>query len=309
MKGLRPTSWVAVLLLVGALTGSVLTLHQVDRIRGKQATLEQILYIPSGKTLKKLSLGYSGLLADIYWTRAVQYYGEKHIRDEMHYELLYPLLDITTDLDPQLLISYQFGSVFLSQKPPVGAGQPDKAAALVEKGIRANPDYWRLYFTLGFIYYFDKKDYKAAEQAFLKGSEHPKALPWMKVMAATMAQHAGEPQTAIEIWKRVYEVSQDNMVRQNAVQHIAALQNDMAVSELERKVEDYRRANGHLPSSWYDLVRLRLLPGIPLDPNRTPYKLMADGTVQVADPEKLPFITAGLPPGWQPKHKIVQHTE
>ena len=25
-----------------------------------------------------MSLGYDGLLADIYWTRAVQYFGSKH---------------------------------------------------------------------------------------------------------------------------------------------------------------------------------------------------------------------------------------
>ena len=85
------------------------------------------------------------------------------------------------------------GSIFLCQKPPDGAGQPDKAVALVEKGIRANPSYWRLYFTLGFIHYIDRHDYKAAEQAFQKGSEVPGALPWMKVMAARMADHAEDP--------------------------------------------------------------------------------------------------------------------
>src|SRR5205807_8408154 len=110
------------------------------------------------------------------------------------------LLDITTDLDPHLLIGYQFGSIFLSQPPPAGAGQPDKAVALVEKGIKANPDYWRLYFTLGCIHYFDRKDYKAAHEAFQKGSEIPGAMPWMKVMAATMAEHAGETKMAVAIW-------------------------------------------------------------------------------------------------------------
>ena len=99
-----------------------------------------------------------------------------------------PLLDITTDLDPQLIVAYESGSIFLSQRVPEGAGQPDKAVALVEKGIRANPTYWRFYFTLGFIHYMDRHDYKAAEQAFQKGSEIPGALPWMKVMAARMAE-------------------------------------------------------------------------------------------------------------------------
>ena len=31
---------------------------------------------------------------------------------------------------------------------------PDKAIALVENGIRNNPDNWKLYYELGFIYYY-----------------------------------------------------------------------------------------------------------------------------------------------------------
>src|SRR5437773_8898416 len=49
-----------------------------------------------------LSLEYAPLLADIYWTRVVQYYGNKHVRGQANLELLWPLLDITTTLDPNL---------------------------------------------------------------------------------------------------------------------------------------------------------------------------------------------------------------
>src|SRR5208283_4195559 len=49
-----------------------------------------------------------------YWTRAVQYYGEKHRLRQMNLELLWPLLDITTTLDPDLIVAYRFGSTFLS---------------------------------------------------------------------------------------------------------------------------------------------------------------------------------------------------
>ena len=118
-------------------------------------------------------------------------------RHSTHYDLLYPLLDITTDLDPKLVVAYEYGSVFLSQKPPDGAGQPDSAVALVEKGIRENPEYWRLYFNLGFIHYMDRHDPKAAQEAFLKGSEVPGALPWMKVMAARMAERSNDINTSI----------------------------------------------------------------------------------------------------------------
>src|SRR5437016_2882747 len=217
----------ALILLVAALAGAIFTLQQVEEVRGKQATLEEVLYIPSAKTLKRMSLGYTGLLADIYWTRAVQYYGGRHHEEAMRYDLLYPLLDITTDLDPHLIVAYEFGSVFLSQPPPAGAGQPDKAVALVEKGIRANSDYWRLYFTLGFIHYFDRKDYKAAADAFDRGSKVPHAHPWLKVMAANMAQRANETAMAIQLWEALYNTTEDKMIKENAAQHLAALQVDL----------------------------------------------------------------------------------
>ncbi|HEY6249985.1 MAG TPA: hypothetical protein VI685_08485 [Candidatus Angelobacter sp.] len=291
-------------LLIAAFAGSVVSLNGVEKARGQEATLEEVLFIPSSRALKRMSLGYSGLLADIYWTRAVQYYGRKlqTRKPTLRYDLLYPLLDITTDLDPYLIVAYEFGSVFLSQRPPVGAGQPDKAAQLVEKGIRANPDYWRLYFTLGCIQFFDRKDYKAAQEAFEKGSENPKSLIWMKTMAASMAERANDPETALNLWTRLYETTSDEMVKQNALQHIEGLRADHDVLELERRVKMYQQRTGRLPSNWYEMMHERLLAQVPLDPTEKPYKLMPDGTVQVEDPDSIPFLTQGTPPEWKKSH-------
>jgi hypothetical protein len=75
MKPSRQITIAASILLVSCLAGSVLLLRSIDRQR-TGATLEEVLYISSPKLLKRMSLGYDGLLADIYWTRAVQYFGE-----------------------------------------------------------------------------------------------------------------------------------------------------------------------------------------------------------------------------------------
>ena len=36
---------------------------------------EESLYLTSGTPLRRLSAGYSALAADLYWIRAIQYYG------------------------------------------------------------------------------------------------------------------------------------------------------------------------------------------------------------------------------------------
>jgi hypothetical protein len=290
MKRNRLASSLCAVLLVVFFAGTVLCRSQVEKLRGKEVTLEEVLYMPSGKSVKRMSLGYSSLLADIYWTRAVQYFGDKLNQRSMRYDLLYPLLDITTDLDPHLIVAYEFGSLFLSQPPPDGAGQPEKAVALVEKGLRENPSYWRLYFTLGFIHYLDRRDYKAAGEAFLKGSEVPGALPWMKVMAARMAEHGDDRRTAVYLWRAVYDTSIDPQVKDTAIQHLTSLRAEADIEQLEQRVKIYREKTGMLPSRWLDMVRAGILPGLPQDPNGAEYKLLPNGTVDVQDPSKYRFL-------------------
>ncbi|HMF89838.1 MAG TPA: hypothetical protein VKL40_04280 [Candidatus Angelobacter sp.] len=286
----RSATTVAAVLMVTLFVGSIFALRKVESLRGKEASLEEILYLPSGKVLKRLSLGYSGLLANIYWTRAVQYFGSKRKERATRYDLLAPLLDITTDLDPKLIVAYETGSIFLSQKVPEGAGQPEKAVALVEKGIRENPDNWRLYFTLGFIHYLDRKDFKSAQQAFQKGSEVPGAHPWMKVMAARMAEQGNTTAVALELWNAIYQANKDQMLRETALKHIVSLRATLEMEELSRRIEAYRQKTGVLPSAWGDLVRAGLLRSVPRDPTGSPYRLMTNGVVGVEDPGKFPFL-------------------
>jgi tetratricopeptide (TPR) repeat protein len=292
----RRVTTVAAALLVAAAAGSVLLLRQVDQVR-TGAALQDVLYISSPKLLKRLSLGYEGLMADIYWTRAVQYYGGLRHVGGGRYELLLPLLNITTQLDPHLTPAYEFGSTFLSAKPPNGAGVPDKAIELVEYGIRNNSDDWHLYYDLGFIYY-DLKDYRGAADAFLRGSRVPNAHPFLKILAAQMAQRGGEPETARMLWSATYETTHDDHIKANAAAHLRALQADHEVTELEQLVETYRQRTGHLPVSFAEMAAGGYLHGVPVDPVGNPYKLTPNGHVQVREPDQLPFLQKGLPPGY-----------
>ncbi len=299
MSGSRKVTAVASCLLLLSLAVSVLLLRRLDQVRS-QATLEEVLYLNSPKVVKRLSLGYGGLLADIYWTRAVQYFGSRHLTQISDYKLLAPLLEITTALDPKLMVAYEFGASFLGPKPPDGAGQPDKAIALLEGGIRNNPDDWRLYYDLGFIYYMDLKDCARAAEAFERGTHVPKAHPFLRVMAAQMAQHAGEIQTARILWQATYANTKDEMIRQNAVAHLRALEVDEGVTELEKMVATYAEKTGRLPSSFKQLIDAGMLKGVPLDPDGKAYKLMADGRIELRNPEDFSFAEKGLPPGYKP---------
>jgi hypothetical protein len=114
-----------IFVLVLALAGSAATIHAIDGQR-KPERFKEVLYIRSPKALRIMSLGYTGLLADFYWTRAVQYFGYQHFHYSTDLHLLGPLLEIATQLDPKLLPAYEFGSNFLAPQPPNGAAEPER---------------------------------------------------------------------------------------------------------------------------------------------------------------------------------------
>lgn len=296
---MRPSRTVlrwAALLLGLSIVGVPFLSRQLDELR-PEASLKEMLYLQSPKAVRFLSLGYTGLAADIYWTRAVQYFGEKHVKKSERYDLLKPLLELATDLDPKLIVAYEFGSVFLSQPPPQGAGRPADAVALVEKGIRKNPERWRLYYYLGFIHYTEREDYKAAAEAFERGSRVPGAHPWLRVMAAAARQKGGDTETARFLWTKIYESTEDKLVKETALTRLAALRVDSDVEYIESLTPRYFQQFGVYPTRWNQLIGAGYLQGVPVDPTGEPYRLMPDGQVQVANPEKLPFIRQGLPPG------------
>ncbi len=302
MTSQRRTTLIAAASLVLCAAASVLALRRVDELRPR-ATLEDVLYISSPKVVKRASLGYDGLMACIYWTRAVQYFGQRFHDRSLSYNELAPLLEMTTQLDPHLIVAYQFGASFLAPQPPFGAGQPERAIRLMEFGIQNNPQEWHLYYDLGFVYYMELKDYAKAADAFERGS-HVGTHPFLRIMAARMAQHAGEFETARTLWMATYQSSQDKLVQQNAVEHLRALKVDEDVTNLRAAVTRFGQGAGRVPNSMSELAAAEKWPGIPADPDGNPYTMDHDGHILLKHPEDFSFATQGLPPGFKPIAKF-----
>ena len=299
MSSRKRTTWIASSCLAASMMGSVFLLQDIDHIRPREI-VDDALYISSSKMVRKASLGFDGLMACIYWTRTVQYFGTRHFNHASTYNELAPLLEITTALDPHLLPAYQFGASFLAPAPPNGAGQPDRAIRLMQYGIEHNRQNWRLYYDLGFVYYTELHDYKKAEEVFAEGSLVPDAHPFLKILAADMATHAQDFNTARLLWSAAYESSKEPIIRQNAVDHLRAIQVDEDVTNLQIAVTRFVQANGRIPTSLWEVVSAEHWRGIPVDPDGNSYELSLDGQVLVANPDDFPFITVGVPPGYKP---------
>ena len=299
MKRSWARTGVCIALLVACLYAATGELKKLQQLQ-PAARIEEVLYVSSPKAIHRMFLGYNGLAAAIYWTRTVQYFGQKQIFKSDRFDLLDPLLRLTTSLDPQLVVAYHFGSVFLAQPGPFGAGEPYKAIDLVQRGIKENPTEWKLWVDLGFIHYMELNDFVGAAHALEQGSEIPGAHPFLKTSAASLAQRGGDRETARTLWTFALESTKDELIRDNAIKHLRALEVDEVVPKLEELVSRFRERTGAQPRSFVELTAKGWLRRIPVDPTGHPYKLKPDGRVEVANPDALPFITSGLPPGREP---------
>ncbi|MGB7436244.1 MAG: hypothetical protein WBR26_27400 [Candidatus Acidiferrum sp.] len=280
MKLRRIAGVLFAVLLIAGFVGVWQLQTKIDLEKRTSVSQDQLM-LRSGNLIKKLSLEYAPLMGAIYWTRVVQYFGEKHRLHQTKLDLLWPLLDITTTLDPHLLPAYRFGSIFLSDSPPRGEGRPDLAVKLLERGIQANPDQWRLYQDLGNVYYFDAKDYPKASAAFAEGSKNPRAMIWMKVMAAKIAADGESPETSYFLWQQVYDSTTDPQVKKNAEEHLALMRVELQIKEINRLLDEFEKQTGHRATRIADLIQAGFIKGVPKDPDGYPYVLGEGGKAEL----------------------------
>jgi hypothetical protein len=253
---------------------------KVDEERTTVRLESDELTLRSPAVLKKLSLEYGPLMGAIYWTRVVQYFGAKHYAGDQNLDQLWPLLDITTSLDPNLLVAYRFGAMFLSDSPPRGAGDPDHAVELLQRGMKANPETWKLYQDLGNVYYFDKRDYLKASQAFEAGSKFPGTPPFLKAMAAKIAAEGGSLETSYALWLDIYQTSTNKDMRKNAEDHLRLVQAEMDIREINKIAGAYEKRTKRRATRISELVQAGLLPGQPRDPDGFAYVLNDYGSAE-----------------------------
>ena len=266
--------------------------------------LLQWLYVTSAQAVQRLTRPVNALAADVYWIRAIQYYGSTMTRlarrphelepppmlaapHEDEYPLLYSLLDITTTLDPSFKIAYRFGAIFLAETYPAGPGRPDLAVDLLEKGVRADPARWEYKLDIGFVNYWYTHDYARAADWFQRASQVHDAPLWLRPLAAVTAAQGGDRRSSRLMWEAIRQSAEVDWLRDSATRRLAQLGALDAIDRLQRIVDEYARRTGSAPSDWSAVVAARLLPGTPLDPSGSAYVLSADGQVRLSDQSTL----------------------
>ena len=229
----------------------------------------------------------------MYWIRAIQHFGSERLQPESSDALTNCCIRcwiLRRRWIRDFIVAYRFGAIFLSEPHPGGAGRPDLAVALLEKGhsCRAGSggDY---YHDVGFVYYWNLHDYQAARPSGSSG-----ARPAGRAMVAEDVRrgHAHARRRSAGVAASCGSSCCDRRERMAAADGAAALiaarrhgSNRHARADREGVRARHRQAARDRGNS---LWTSGLLRGIPVDPTGTPYTLnFADGDVSVAAWSKL----------------------
>ena len=251
------------------------------------AESDESLYL-NAKTAKRISLGFNGLAADWYWMRSLQYVGRKIINygddvplddlSQLNLKLLAPLLENATTLDAEFLDPYEYAAVVL---PAIDV---QEAIRITRKGVEANPNAWRLYQQLGYIYW-QQHDYAKAAEDYRRGAEIPGVPAWMQAMRARMAAEGGSRETAKEIYAHMFEQSADQKVKDMARKRLMQLDSLDQREGLRKLLVGYQTRTGRCPANWREIS----FPGAPLDPSGAPYVLKPGKCeVELAEGSEIP---------------------
>jgi hypothetical protein len=283
-------------LAIGAIASQVVLEGALQR----ETAAPTVDWVQSPALMRRLAWSFDSVLADIYWIRSVQYYGDTKLSTstKKEYGRLYPLLEMTTGLDPRFNIAYRFGAILLSEGYPNGAGDTRQAIALLEKAMKAMPEKWQYFHDAGFVEYWWNKDAAAAAKWLLRAADVPGAPNWLRPTAAAMLAEGGDERTARALWTQLEATAEHEWLRQAAKRGLLQLDAQAAIDQLLPIVNRFYHMTGRFPASWEEMVRARLLPGIPIDPTGTPFVLdPVSGTVDVdRDSPIYPLHRSGTSP-------------
>lgn len=241
-----------------------------------------------GARMRGLVFGMDGLVADWYFIRALQYIGYKVLQkqgeinlddlSDLNPRLLYPLLDSSTDLDPNYIIAYSYGAIVL---PAIDS---QKAIAIAKKGIANNPTQWRLYQYLGYVYW-RLKQFDNAAAAFEQGANIEGAPPFMRLMAASMRNAGGSRSTARTIYTEMLKGSDDDAVRSTAEKNLLELDSLDERDAINAALTAFQQRAGRCAQSFTEIEPILMAVDLP---DGREFRVDARG--RIVDPTDAPYV-------------------
>jgi len=224
-----------------------------DQNRAKTARAES--FIPNAKIVKLVDLGLHNAASDIFWTMAVQYYGDSRQKD---YKKLYQYLNLITDLAPHNPQPYAFGILNLPD-----LGMTDEAIDLAKKGLSKSKPDWEIPYYLAAVYHIYKNDPENAHRYFDLAANTENAPDNIKYVAANYGSSKDKRAQSMLIWQGIYENATDLNTKERSKNYLDHL---FILDLLDEASARYQLKYNKTPRIPDDLVKDKILRELPPDP-------------------------------------------
>ena len=272
MNYIIKNNYIAIGIVILLLLASIPFRDAIYEERDDFRQIKNTVLIPPS-VIKKLSLGYGEIVADIYWIRALQYFGNPEFPvNEKNPDLVYKYFNIITELDPKFVNAYRFGGTFLSEPHPYGMNDLEKGSLILDKGRKNNPDNFRLPMEQAFLYYLYSDDLKKASELFTEASEKPGLTEHRKAsfkgMAAAALNKNGDRELAKKIWIEIYNTTLDENRKKFALMNLKELKTMEDEENLTKIAKNFEKIYGRFPENFEDLLNAGYIKEIPRDHNK-----------------------------------------
>ena len=215
--------------------------------------------LPSGKSLKVLSFGFSNLAADLLFIWSIQFYSTYYLTNR--FDFLERVYDTITDITPQYKEPYIIGSLIMALE----ARDIPMALRLLDKGASHNPGEWIFDQEAGYYCYKYLKDYARAERYYDRAAAKPGVPAYVKRMKAHLLYMNDDPQAAYRMFLDIYNNAQDTLEKDSAFNHLYQIKAENDVGVLQVGIAAFRKKYRRWPAALAELVAAGMLPSLPSD--------------------------------------------
>ena len=161
--------------------------------------------------------------------------------------LLYPLLDLTTTLDPLFNIAYRFGAIFLAEPYPAGPAGPIWPSSCSKRDCATGPTSGSTCRTSASST-TGTTTTTAPPPSGSTGQPRCRARPWwLKLAGGDDAGAGGDRQSSRPMWQAIRQSAEVEWLRNDAERRLLQLRALDEIDALQRGVDDYAARTGAPP--------------------------------------------------------------
>ena len=275
-----------VLLATAAFVGALSLQQKSSDAMRAVLTEDDRYYLPPAEWLRVFSLGYTEAAADLVWVKTIVYFGEKigaKTEGGAHQMMNYLMTAVV--LDPKFRSCYTAGSTLtlFQENGRVVRRSIEMAFELLERGIQEFPDDGEIFFTLGFMHYYEMARFLSEDPEDPEPRKHrelgryyigrsalmPGAPPYAAMLAATLMMKGGIDAAVLEHLKAMLIRETDPSIRQALIEKIRSEAGKVVeadIAETDQVQRDWRLDMPYVSYDLYLLLHITAPPAEQVDP-------------------------------------------